>query len=55
MTSTENKAKTENVVKPDGEETSKGDNDTLKGEDSCFSLTRNRFYTGNLFNVNLHS
>ena len=43
MTSTENKAKTENVVKPAGEETCKCDDDTLKGEDLCFSLTRSRF------------
>ena len=43
MASTENKAKTENVVKPVGEETCKCDEDTLKGEDSCFSLTRSRF------------
>ena len=43
MISTENKAKTENVVKPVGEKTWKCDDDTLKGEDSCFSLTRSRF------------
>ena len=43
MTSTENKAKTENVVKPAGEETWKCDDDTLKGEDLCFSLTKSRF------------
>ena len=43
MTSSENKAKTENVVKPDGEETWKFDDDTLEGEDSCFSLTRSHF------------
>ena len=36
MTSTENKAITENVVKPAGEKTWKCDDDTLKGEDSCF-------------------
>ena len=29
------------------------DDDTLKGEDSCYSLTRSR-WTGKLFNVNLH-
>ena len=34
MTSTENKAKTENDVKQAGEETWKCDGDTLKGEDS---------------------
>ena len=38
MTSTENKAKTENVVKPAGEETWKCDDDTLKGEDYVFVL-----------------
>ena len=43
MTSTENKAKTENVVKPAGEETWKCDDYTLEGEDSCFSLARIRF------------
>ena len=43
MTSTENEAKTENVVKPVGKETWKCDDDTLEGEDSCFSLTRSHF------------
>ena len=43
MTSTENKAKTENVVKTAGEETWKCDDDTSKSEDSCFSFTRSRF------------
>ena len=43
MTSTENKAKTENVVKPAGEETWKCDDYTFKGEDLCFSLTKSRF------------
>ena len=43
MTSTENKAKTENDVTPAGEKTWKCDDDTPKGEDSCFSLTRGRF------------
>ena len=42
MTSTEKKAKTENVVTPAGEETLKYDDDTSKGEDSCYSLTRSR-------------
>ena len=42
MTSTENKAKTENDVTPAGEETLKFDDDTSKGEDSCYSLTRSR-------------
>ena len=43
MTSTENKAKTENVFKPAGEETGKCNDDPLKGEDTCFSLTRSCF------------
>ena len=43
MTSTENKAKTENVFKPAGEKTWKCDDDTLKGEDLCFSLTKSLF------------
>ena len=43
MKSTESKAKTENVVKPAGEVTWKCDGDTLKGEDSCYSLTRTFF------------
>ena len=55
MKSTENKAKTQNVVKPAGDETWKCDDDTLKCEDSCFSLTRSRFKTGKLFYVNLHT
>ena len=42
MTNTENKAKTENDVRPAGEETSKFDDDTSKGEDSCYFLTRSR-------------
>ena len=42
MTSTENKAKTENVIKPAGEENWKCDDETLKGEDSCYPLNRIR-------------
>ena len=42
MTNTENKAKTENDVSPAGEKTLKFDEDTSKGEDSCYSLTRSR-------------
>ena len=40
---------------PAGEETLDFDDDTSKGEDSCFSLTRSRCYTKKLFCVNLHS
>ena len=43
MTSTENKTKTENDVTPAGEETLKFDDNTSKGKDSCYSLTRSRF------------
>ena len=42
MTSTENKAKTENVIKPAGEENWKCDDETLKGENSCYPLNRIR-------------
>ena len=54
MASTESKAKPESYVTPAGEETLDFDDDTSKGEDSCYSLRRSR-WTGNLFNVNLHS
>ena len=42
MTSTESKAKTESDVTQAGEETLKCDDDTSKGEDSCYSHTRGR-------------
>ena len=54
MASSESKAKPESDVTPPGEETLDFDGDTSKGEDSCYSLSRSR-WTGNMFNVNLHS
>ena len=55
MTSTENKAKTENVFKPAGEETLDFDDDTLKGEDSCYYRNRSCFKTGKPFFFTLRS
>ena len=55
MTSTENKAKTENVVKPAGEETLDFDDDTSKGEDACYHRSRSRFKTGKPFCFTLRS
>ena len=54
MASSEVKAKPGSDVTPAGEDTLDFHNDTLKGEDSCYSLTRSR-WTGKLFNANLHS
>ena len=54
MASSEVKAKPGSDVTPTGEETLDFDDDTSKGENSCYSLNRSR-WTGNLFNVNLHS
>ena len=53
MATSESKGKTESDVTSTGEETLDFDDDTSKGEDSCYSLTRSR-WTGNLFNVDLH-
>ena len=55
MASSESKTKTKNDVGPADEETLDFDENTLKGEDSCFPLTRSRRYTEKLFCVNLHS
>ena len=55
MASSESKAKSEGDVTPAGEENLKLDDDTSKGEYSCYSLTRTRCLTGKLFNVNLYS
>ena len=54
MASSGVKPKPGSAVTLAGEETLHFDDDTSKGEDSCYSLTRSR-WTGNLFNVNLHS
>ena len=54
MASSKSEAKLESDVTPAGEETLDFDDETSKGEDSCYSLTRSR-WTGKLFNVNLHS
>ena len=54
ITNNKNKAKPGNYVTLVGEETLDFDDDTSKGEDSSYSLTRSR-WTGKLFNVNLHS
>ena len=42
MASSENKAKTESDVTTAGEETLDFDDDTSKGEDSCYSLNGSR-------------
>ena len=52
MASGESKAKSEGDITPAGEENLKLDDDTSKGEDSCYSLTGSR-WTKKLFNVNL--
>ena len=52
MTSSEVKAKPGSDVTPLGEETSHFDDDTLKGEDSRYSLIRSR-WTGKLFSYKL--
>ena len=52
MTSSEVKAKPGSDVTPLGEETSDFDDDTLKGEDSRYSLIRSR-WTGKLFSYKL--
>ena len=54
MASSEVKAKPGSDVTTAGEETLHFDDDTSKGKDSCYSLTRS-CWTGNLFNVNPHS
>ena len=54
MASSEVKAKPGSDVTLFGEDILDFDDDTLKGEDSCYSLIRGR-WTGKLFNVNLHS
>ena len=54
MASRESKAKSESDFTPAGEENLNLDDDTSKGETSCYSLTRTR-WTGKLFNVNVHS
>ena len=54
MASSEVKAKPGSDVTPVGEDTLDFDDDTLKGEDSCYSLIRRR-WNGKLFNVNLLS
>ena len=54
MASSKVKPKPGSDVTPAGEEALHFDDDTSKGEDSCFSLIRSR-WTGNLFNVNLYS
>ena len=54
MASSEVKTKPESDVTPVGEDTLDFDDDTLKGEESCYSLIRSR-WTGKLFNVNLRS
>ena len=53
MASSEVNAKPKSDVTTVGEDTLDFDDDTLKGEDSCYSLTRSS-WTGKLFNVNLH-
>ena len=55
MASSESKAKPESDVRPAGEETFHFDDDTSKGEVSCYSLTRSRCYTEKLFCANPHS
>ena len=55
MASSESKAKTASDVTPAGEETLDFDDDTSKGEGSCYSVNRSRCYAGKLFCVNLYS
>ena len=50
-----NKAKPESDVTPTDKETLDFDDNTLKGEDWCYPLTRIVFLDWKLFNVNLHS
>ena len=54
MAGSESEAKTKNDVRPADEETLDFDENTLKGEDSCFPYTRSRCCTEKLFCVNLH-
>ena len=53
MASSEVKAKPGSDVTPVGENTLHFNDDTLKGEDSCYYLIRSR-WNGKLFNGNLH-
>ena len=46
MANIESKAKTKSDVTPAGEETLDFDDDTSKGEDSCYYCSRSRFKTG---------
>ena len=55
MASSEVKAKPGGEVTPVKKDTLEFDDDTLKGKDSSFSLTRSRSNSRKLFNVNLHS
>ena len=55
MASSESKPKPESDVTPAGEETLDFDDDTSKGEDSCYSLTRSLCFTEKLSCVSLHS
>ena len=55
MASSESKAKSEGDITPAGEENLKLDDDTLKGEDSCYSLTISSFNKEKLLCLNLHS
>ena len=54
MASSKVKPKPGNDITPVDEDSLDFDDDTLKGEDSCYSLTRSR-WTGKLSNVNLRS
>ena len=55
MAGSESEAIPENDVTPAGKETMDFYDDTLKGEDSCFSLTRSRFKTRKPFCFTLRS
>ena len=55
IANSKNKAKLGGDVTPTYKETLDFDDNTLKGEDSCYPLTRIYCYTGQLLNVNLHS
>ena len=55
MANSESKAKTKSDVTPAGEETLDFDDDTSKGEDSCYYRSRSRFKTGKPFCFTLRS
>ena len=55
MADSESEPIPESDVTPTGEETLDFDDDTSKGEDSCYYLSRSRFKTGKPFCFTLRS